>query len=508
MTCGRTIAVTGALATMVIVTLFAVWYPGAMSQDTFAQLSQARTGEYIDAWPPTFAAGWGFLDQVFPGPAPILAFQLILYFGSSALILGLLAKESPVAGGIAFLAFALWPSLHGIIGVVWIDIVMAAIFLAACAMAVLAIYCAGTKRYALLALSAVLLFLGIGLRHNAAAAAGPIAMLIVYSAARPRVIGMPALATLLFSGLAIVVVCFVLASVLSSSLTQTKAHFWTGLLQYDLAGIAVRQPPDAFNSEIFEPQTLDDLTTLYTPRSVVPLRLGYQVHEQEIGRDPLYATPLSDRFTAGNPEDRLQLVSAFLQAVRDNPMAYLSHRAAVFRSLTGLPPWQGLWGPVYTRIDPNEFGVEPRPELVNRAFRILRDLSSSALFWPATYMAVSIFGLGLSGTLAYRKNSDGLFIASLLYLSGLLHMMGLFFVAQSADFRYSHWLITTAVLASVITAVTLTRPWVWRLNSAPPTASSGPSTFTTRRFRLRLRTRPTSGGLRGSLRDTLVLQES
>ncbi|MFN3721012.1 MAG: hypothetical protein ACK4UW_19120 [Rhizobium rhizophilum] len=447
--------ITAVLATVMITMTYFLWHPGAMSFDTFAQLSQARSGIFSDGWPPLFSLLWGHLDGVLPGPAPVLALQLTLYFGSAAVIIASISSRMPVTAGAAYLTFALWPPIHGIIGAIWIDILMASVFLGSCAMIVIAKGCEGARRNAAISVSIVLLVVGIGFRHNAAAAAGPIAVLIALVATRRTKLTLNALAFGLGGGMVIVILGFAATSHISSYLVNNKSHFWTGLVQYDLAGIAVREPNTAFSRQIFEPQTLDDVVTLYTPRSSIPLKLGYQVHELEQGKTAAQATPLSDRFTSGTTRDRTELRDAFLAAVISEPTAYLAHRTAVFSSLIGLEPWNQLWGAVYTRIDSNNENVPPRPELENSLFSTLRNLMDSYIFRPFTYLIASVLGLAASGVAYYNSRSDKILISSALYLSGLLHMLGLFFVAQSADFRYSHWLITTTMLATVILALQL-----------------------------------------------------
>ena len=56
-----------------------------------------------------------------------------------------------------------------------------------------------------------------------------------------------------------------------------------------------------------------------------------------------------------------------------------------------------------------------------------------------------------------RFQNQTLLVASALYGSGLAHMAGLFFLAASADFRYSHWMITTTVLATSLVVLELVR---------------------------------------------------
>jgi hypothetical protein len=439
-----------AAATVIVTVLYTVWHPGAMSYDTFAMLSQARTGAYVDAWPPTFAALWSVLDRLVPGPSLILALQLSLYFCGAALTIGVLSRRCPVLALVAFIVFAIWPALHGIIGVIWIDNVMAAMFMLAIATATIAFGESKAIRAILLVVSSTALFLAVGLRHNAAAAGGPIAMLIIYAAISPAALCVRSLAIVTGGGVALIAICFALAAQLSGNLAQTKVNFWTGLPQYDLAGIAVRTSGEYFDEAVFAPQTFEDVRTLYSARSFIPLHAGYQVHQEEQGLEAAHATPLTRRFQEGSNSDRRELISAILSAITSHPGAYLAHRMDVFRSLIGAPPWINLWGAVYTRIDPNDLGILHRPELSSAFFEKLRHLSKEPIYRPYSYLAVSLISFPILIAFSIWTRDHRLAIASLICLSGLLHMLGLFFVVLSSDFRYSHWMITTTVLSIVI----------------------------------------------------------
>ncbi|AOG12635.1 hypothetical protein BSY240_4595 (plasmid) [Agrobacterium sp. RAC06] len=55
------------LAPVTVITTYLLWYPGALSFDSFGQLSQARNGVFSDGWPRLFSLLWGYLDS---GVAP------------------------------------------------------------------------------------------------------------------------------------------------------------------------------------------------------------------------------------------------------------------------------------------------------------------------------------------------------------------------------------------------------------------------------------------------------
>jgi hypothetical protein len=59
--------------------------------------------------------------------------------------------------------------------------------------------------------------------------------------------------------------------------------------------------------------------------------------------------------------------------------------------------------------------------------------------------------------LGLQLKNDALLLSTALYGSGLAHMAGLFFLACSADFRYSHWMITASTLGTSFVLLEIVR---------------------------------------------------
>jgi hypothetical protein len=138
-------------------------------------------------------------------------------------------------------------------------------------------------------------------------------------------------------------------------------------------------------------------------------------------------------------------------------VAYLIHRFEVFRSLVTRSEW-GLWGPFYDKIMPNDLGIAERPVEDSLYFRGVKALSSrSVVFVPLLYIVIALVAVVPTLVIGLRRRDDSLVMASALYASGLAHMVGLFFFAASADFRYSHWMITATVVASSLVLLDVSR---------------------------------------------------
>ena len=72
---------------------------------------------------------------------------------------------------------------------------------------------------------------------------------------------------------------------------------------------------------------------------------------------------------------------------------------------------------------------------------VVEDLSHTWLFRPWIYLVLTLVLLGFAVRVPYAPG---------LLLSGLGNEMSLFFLAHSPDYRYSHWMVCTTVLAGIL----------------------------------------------------------
>ncbi|ABE37997.1 hypothetical protein RPD_0759 [Rhodopseudomonas palustris BisB5] len=433
------------LALVWMVWIYASVYPGAMSADSIAILGQARSGAFLDAHPPALGLIWRWVDSWIPGPQGMLALHLVGLYGGVALVMSIAALRVGPIAGILLPGFLINPAIGGIVGVIWTDILMAAALTSAVGLIAFAGISNGTARYFTLAVALFAICVGIASRHNAAAAAIPLVAGVLFALVgrRKSIIGTSAV---LASSVAVTLLLFVACNFFAASVVHDRQHFWTVLAQYDVAGIAARTS-DASIDALFAPATLEDVQVLYTPRSVIPLLIGEQVHAEASPFPKATPLPSDNIRTSENLRD--QLSTKWLNEVQAHPMDYLAHRSAVFGSLIGLPPFQTLWAPVFTRVDPNDLGVPSRGDADSSLYRLMAGLSSTIVFNPAAYLAVC--GLGFLASLLVVRRRPALWapLALALFASGLLHMVGLFFSAVSSDFRYSYWMIVAATLGAI-----------------------------------------------------------
>ena len=444
---------------LVVVLLTALWagviclsaFPGAMSADSISILVQARSGSFLDSHPPALAFIWRWADAWLPGPQGMLLLNLTAFYGGFAILMAIAAlRTGPIAVFMA-LAFLLNPAILGIIGVIWIDILMAAALMGAVGLLVAAGQMRGKARYFVLAMAFLAICLGIASRHNAAAAAIPLVAHGLFLVASRQTTFLKKSAVFL-SSIVVTVLIFISCNLFAASVVQDRQYFWTILAQYDIAGIAVREVDQSI-TDIFAPATLDDLGTLYTPRSVIPLLVGEQVHSSENPFPQATALPAGQFRDSSDLRDRL--AARWINEVAAHPLSYLGHRASVFGSLIGLPPFEVLWAPVFTRIDPNDLGVPPRGDADSPIYRTISRLSSTWVFSPAAYLVLCGLGLLASFWMAAGMHEPWTLLALTLFSSGLLHMMGLFVSAVSSDFRYSYWMIVASTLGAICLALAL-----------------------------------------------------
>ena len=91
-----------------------------MSEDSFIQLAQARSGDFTALHPPLMALLWKPLDALLPGPGLLLVVQALLAWSGAALFVSLLFRGW--GAPLALLAFCLWPTVFSYLGTMWKDV--------------------------------------------------------------------------------------------------------------------------------------------------------------------------------------------------------------------------------------------------------------------------------------------------------------------------------------------------------------------------------------------------
>jgi hypothetical protein len=400
-------------------------FPGYMSSDSLVQLLDGRAHKYTDWHPPAMAAVWGVLDRIVKGPALMLLLQGSLFLIGSYRILRHVLCERGAA--IAASAILLFPPVLAPMAVIWKDSQMAGLLLMAISLLL-------DPRKRTQVIGVVLLTIATAFRDNGAAATLPVLVLLFRWPTWRRRWTSAALACVLW------VATIGAALTTNKLLTDTRQYPWyVSLGPADVIGVLKQSRPysDEELLKIFEGTPLVQTTniqqhcrTYYSPSSW----WYYMSGPRRVFNWPVI------------PEHRTAIARAWRTMVFDNPGAYLLHRLRVFRLLISINHQDVMDPAWHTHVDqakraqPGEFydatGVQA--SIGDALIWLARHTS---LFRPYLYLLLSLLFLPF----AWRHRDVLALLAS-----GISYELGLFFVAPSPDFRYSHWMVTCAILATVI----------------------------------------------------------
>ena len=155
---------------------FFLYQPGYMSVDSLFQLELVREGRYHDQMPILMTTLWRGLHTLVPGPAAMLMFHLLMYWGGLALIFryarGPLWLRATLVMMIGF-----FPGFFSIIGILWKDISMVSALLMSLGI-LLAIMRTG-RRVLWLPLAVALVY-AFDARSNSLGAVLPVLLLAAY----------------------------------------------------------------------------------------------------------------------------------------------------------------------------------------------------------------------------------------------------------------------------------------------------------------------------------------
>lgn len=406
--------------------LVAYAWPGQMTWDSVTQLFQARTGSYGDWHPPLMARLWAGLDALVPGPALMLVLQTGLF------ALGLHAVLRRYAGpwGAAVLAAAvlLFPPVFAPLTTIWKDSLLAAVLLCAAA---------GLDARPRIARAAAWLGLVVvaALRHNAPILIVPLtAMMIPWAASWPawrrRALGAGLGLAAALAGL-----------VISRGLARTAEYPFANMIAIRDLGAVIAGAPAMSDGEA---RALLDGVELVGDHDLQARLRALVVDDSDFY--PLSQGDHRVFVPATTPAQAEALVRAWRRAIAAYPAAYLAARA---RLLAGVLGWTASRGaPLVTPLTENAHQLaligEHRSytEPQRAVARAMRRISHSAMFWPTLYL---VLALGLLPLLWRDPLQRGLLVGALAYELALL-----FVSTGSNDYRYSHWLITCAVIASAV----------------------------------------------------------
>jgi hypothetical protein len=481
-------------------------YPGFMSTDSYVQLFQARKGVYSNDFPPFMAFLWHLTDRIVAGPFGMLVLiTALIWLGTFLVTLYWFNKERFTLLSLFPALIIFYPPLFGISGVIWHDNLMwAFLMLALGTVGSLEPVSRRRRRWACLKLGIIasLLLMAMLTRHNAGFAAVPIMILsivrfvgkdyrYVYRIAVPSVVGLLVCVMLQFC-----------AALTTEYLATYKTNFWVALAIFDVAGIIYRMPDQQQQETSYArvptrlQGSLDQLLKRYDPGdagrllwsdqetlaflagAVPEKRPGFgctwqhDTDSKRIDKDPsaphnnlvanngvqvdLLKDYMGARCFKLTAQEKTSLIQLWSTLVIHHPLAYLFHKMSVFRGVIGRHDYSDY---VFMQNQTGDWPADWAPKIYGPPMPTLNWFQTkvkslllrfSAYLWPI-YMPLSYLVLTIAtiGACLLSYTEERLQIA-LIATSGLSLEMGLFLLAPASDYRYSHYMVYTSVLALLL----------------------------------------------------------
>jgi len=425
------------LCAVAALTYALAFYPGWLSFDSSYQWWQARSGEISNINGIGVVLLWRAALLLQDGPAPLLLFQLLLFWTGVAWI----ASSLPVrpAFRMGFVALLALAPASWLLAQIWSDAALLALLVFATG-AILRHRLTGARVY--LAVAMITLALAISQRHNAVFAVVPLLLwLCAVDGATTRALRWRRIAVAAsFAALLLVGV-----QVVTRVLTREWVPVLPSLTLWDLSGMSVRENRMLLPDYAVAPQrSVADLASAYVPWT----------------NTPLFASPRAGvryPFQPWPQEDQQRLTRDWMATIARHPGAYLAHRGALLADLFGTRtrarPAELTYvpGPVQYRDNPEVVIRDSAPRrFALRAFDSLRDTVAFAA-WP--YLL-----LGALAALHALRRRDAR-RAPVLWLSASAWAYALPYavLAPAAEFRYLLWSCIASLIAAWISFCTHTQ---------------------------------------------------
>ncbi|QHC35514.1 hypothetical protein [Komagataeibacter xylinus] len=401
-----------------------------MSFDSFYQYGQALGLEPLnDAHPPIMAYIWGVLCHVVKSPGTLLFFDQIIYW-AAIFLFSCAVFVRPWHRVIMIAVLGLWPPLYIISLHLWADAGMMAFL--ALAVACLAIQ-STDERKRWLVMAGIALFVAAALRHNAITGVIPLLCYIAWRFAKNFPVPVSAFIKILCSLSLILVIGLKTLTIGIQHLPQLGSIF-----VWDLVAISVAENKDVIPDYVSKkagPNFVGRLRSHWSPDVNIP---GFS----EVSPD---VTPVQEK----------QLIKDWIIAVINNPGAYLAHRMHVVGNILDLR--HGVYYPYqYIGIDqPNPYGIDfTFKNLVHKIMHSVFDKETKLIIyrvWIYDLLALLLIFFYLYKLLVTHEAGYFGALPAITALSGIMIELPLFILAPACDYRYSIWVVFSAILALVLT---------------------------------------------------------
>ena len=403
--------------------LFLVWaFPGYMSTDSAIQLMESRSGKFSDAHPPLMSAYWRLLDAFVSGPVLMLLLQSLLFLGGLYVLLKRFL--APPAAAITASAILLFPPILTPMAAIWKDSQMAGFMMAGIAAML-------SARLKIRIVGLGLLVAACAVRHNGFAAVVPLVFFMFEW--RSGMQWWKRTAYAIAAAVLAVAAMFAVTKVLTTQAIPLTPAF------QDIVGII------AFSGEKSDAELREILRGLPLESDVDIQARCKRLYD---ARGPWRITQDTDRLMRypSTPAEWDALRRAWKHLVFDEPGAYFAWHWDTFKRVLGVD--EVPRAPVYNLFVEVEYAVV---ELTHSAGHSTAQIYlSRAFYWLADYTPLfrpwmyAVIGLLLLVLFCRDRVTAGLLT------SGFLYQLSFFPVGADPDYRYSHWMITTTVIATVI----------------------------------------------------------
>jgi hypothetical protein len=405
-----------------------VFYPGVMTWDAWYVHNDIATGFRGDWQSPIMTELWALIDPIAPGAASMFLLITMLYWLAFAVLALAVARKSS-GTALALAATAFMPPAFILVGMIWRDVLFAALWLLAAAM----VFAVAERRDAWRTVAQVvafgLLILGLLLRMNALFAAPILATYVIW----PTRFDLKSSALLYVP--AVIVFYALIPFVYYGLLGAKHQNALHSILVFDLGGI-----------------------THFTKHNQFPVT--WTPEEDKLLTDSCYRPEAWDYYWTRPPcifvMERLEadqifgspaLVDAWRRAVAAYPISYLEHRFTVMGQFL-FGENDAMWTIDIAHPDQTVFADNPW-------FVAIKDVNDvlmpTPLFRAGTWLLLCV----VACTAAFRRrNSAAGAFAIAVAGSAVVYMVTFLPFGVATDFRYAYW----AALAGLTSAVLLGMP--------------------------------------------------
>ena len=455
--------------------------PGFASFDTAYQWWMVRHAAVSTLWPPSYVITFGWFDVFSPyvyAPTVWFCINLTLVSAASSAI-GYFCGRTVIAAVAIFLALAASPVSWLLLPHIWSDVALVAVLMLSVACMLVSAAWEAHKHVGkpMLCVSLLCLFAAVGIRHNGMLAVLPLATLWCMITLRPFFARSGSALRVAFAlvGATILTSIFVVVHTgLSHVLATERSDTWAITAIWDLQAMSIATDQVLIPTLISPNTGLADLRASYDPSNAVALYSRSKAS-------------WANATTGLSTQQSTALATAWWNAIRAAPFAYLAHRSAAIALMLGIDQLDASTGrPVATstRVEPAQVSFRDNPTRafwwdggVNAWRRIADYLANSRWGTPIATLMMSLLTVAIALTqsaLRRRRNlradgeksgascaTEGMSghppalvpdtwpHAATCLASGAMYFAGLFVAAPTADMRYAFW----PVIATVLTAV-------------------------------------------------------